>query len=206
MKLNNLQKKKPLVINTKIIIETNNEKYSLKKSSLPIDNIRSITRLYSLDNKKFGKYKAYTKIVMINNKLFGKKIVYSPETFETIIKNSCKKLKKSPIKNYNNNKSSLIFISTKFILPKNKIHCGSGETDGKYCLNGSSTWNTQIIRSITRQDKKIGKYIAYTKIVKNRKTSAHGFKKTFYSPDTLENLIKSSSIDKSENNNYYNMW
>jgi hypothetical protein len=205
MKLNNLQKKKPLVINTKIIIETNNEKYSLKKSSFTIDNIRSITRLYSLDNKKFGKYKAYTKIVMINNKLFGKKIVYSPETFETIIKNSCKKLKKSSTKNYNNNKSTLIFISTKFILPKNKIHCGSGETDGKYCLNGS-TWNTQIIRSITRQDKKIGKYIAYTKIVKNRKTSAHGFKKTFYSPDTLEHLIKSSSIDKSENNNYYNMW
>ena len=142
---------------------------------------------------------------MTNNKLFGKKIVYSPETFETIIKNSCKKLKNSPIKNYNNNKSTLIFISTKFILPKNKIHCGSGETDGKYCLNGS-TWNTQIIRSITRQDKKIGKYIAYTKIVKNRKISAYGFKKTFYSPDTLENLIKSSSIDKSENNNYYNMW
>ena len=162
--------------------------------------------MYTKDNKKFGKYKAYTKIVMINNKLFGKKIVYSPETFETIIKNSCKKLKKSPIKNYNNNKSTLIFISTKFILPKNKIHCGSGETDGKYCLNGWSTWNTQIIRSITRQDKKIGKYIAYIKIVKNRKTSAHGFKKTFYSPDTLENLIKSSSIDKSENNDYYNMW
>jgi len=196
----NLQKTKPLVINTKIIIETNNEKYSLKKSSFTIDNIRSITRLYSLDNKKFGKYKAYTKIV-----LFNKKIVYSPETFETIIKNSCKKSKKFPIKNYNNNKSTLIFISTKFILPKNKIHCGSGETDGKYCLNGS-TWNTQIIRSITRQDKKIGKYIAYTKIVKNRKTSAYGFKKTFYSPDTLENLIKSSSIDKSENNDYYNMW
>jgi hypothetical protein len=196
----NLQKTKPLVINTKIIIETNNEKYSLKKSSFTIDNIRSITRLFKKDNKKFGKYKAYTKIV-----LFSKKIVYSPETFETIIKNSCKKLKKFPIKNYNNNKSTLIFISTKFILPKNKIHCGSGETDGKYCLNGS-IWNTQIIRSITRQDKKIGKYIAYTKIVKNRKTSAYGFKKTFYSPDTLENLIKSSSIDKSENNNYYNMW
>jgi len=201
----NLQNKKPLVINTKIIIETNNEKYSLKKSSFTIDNIRSITRLFKKDNKKFGKYKAYTKIVMTNNKLFGKKIVYSPETFETIIKNSCKKLKNSPIKNYNNNKSSLIFISTKFILPKNKIHCGSGETDGKYCLNGSN-WNTQIIRSITRQDKKIGKYIAYTKIVKNRKISAYGFKKTFYSPDTLEHLIKSSSIDKSENNDYYNMW
>lgn len=196
----NLQKTKPFVINTKIIIETNNEKYSLKKSSFTIDNIRSITRLFKKDNKKFGKYKAYTKIV-----LFSKKIVYSPETFETIIKNSCKKLKNSPIKNYNNNKSTLIFISTKFILPKNKIHCGSGETDGKYCLNGSD-WNTQIIRSITRQDKKIGKYIAYTKIVKNRKTSSYGFKKTFYSPDTLENLIKSSSIDKSENNNYYNMW
>ena len=44
----NLQKKKPLVINTKIIIETNNDKYSLKKSSFTIDNIRSITRLYSL--------------------------------------------------------------------------------------------------------------------------------------------------------------
>jgi hypothetical protein len=161
--------------------------------------------LYTKDNKKFGKYKAYTKIVMTNNKLFGKKIVYSPETFETIIKNSCKKLKKSPIKNYNNNKSSLIFISTKFILPKNKIHCGSGETDGKYCLNGS-TWNTQGIRSITRQDKKIGKYIAYTKIVKNRKTSAYGFKKTFYSPDTLENLIKNCDIMNSENNDYYNMW
>ena len=196
----NLQKTKPLVINTKIIIEINNEKYSLKKSSFTIDNIRSITRLYTKDNKKFGKYKAYTKIV-----LFDKKIVYSPETFETIIKNICKKSKKFPIKNYNNNKSTLIFISTKFILPKNKIHCGSGETDGKYCLNGSN-WNTQIIRSITRQDKKIGKYIAYTKIVKNRKTSSYGFKKTFYSPDTLENLIKSSSIDKSENNNYYNMW
>jgi len=196
----NLQKTKPLVINTKIIIKVNNDKYSLQKSSFTIDNIRSITRLFKKDNKKFGKYKAYTKIV-----LFSKKIVYSPETFETIIKNSCKKLKKFPIKNYNNNKSTLIFISTKFILPKNKIHCGSGETDGKYCLNGS-IWNTQIIRSITRQDKKIGKYIAYTKIVKNRKTSAYGFKKTFYSPDTLENLIKSSSIDKSENNNYYNMW
>lgn len=196
----NLQKKKPLVINTKIIIETNNDKYLLKKSSFTIDNIRSITRLFKKDNKKFGKYKAYTKIV-----LFSKKIVYSPETFETIIKNSCKKLKKSPIKNYNNNKSTLIFISTKFILPKNKIHCGSGETDGKYCLNGS-TWNTQIIRSITRQDKKIGKYIAYTKIVKNRKTSAYGFKKTFYSPDTLENLIKNSSISNSEQSDYYNMW
>ena len=196
----NLQNKKPLVINTKIIIKVNNEKYSLKKSSFTIDNIRSITRLFKKDNKKFGKYKAYTKIV-----LFGKKIVYSPETFETIIKNSCKKLKKSPIKNYNNNKSTFIFISTKFILPKNKIHCGSGETDGKYCLNGS-TWNTQIIRSITRQDKKIGKYIAYTKIVKNRKTSAHGFKKTFYSPDTLENLIKNCDIMNSENNDYYNMW
>ena len=196
----NLQKTKPLVINTKIIIKVNNDKYSLQKSSFTIDNIRSITRLFKKDNKKFGKYKAYTKIV-----LFSKKIVYSPETFETIIKNSCKKLKNSSIKNYNNNKSTLIFISTKFILPKNKIHCGSGETDGKYCLNGS-IWNTQIIRSITRQDKKIGKYIAYTKIVKNRKTSAYGFKKTFYSPDTLENLIKSSSIDKSENNNYYNMW
>lgn len=200
MNFSSLQKKKPLVINTKIIIETNNDKYLLKKSSFTIDNIRSITRLFKKDNKKFGKYKAYTKIV-----LFSKKIVYSPETFETIIKNSCKKLKKSPIKNYNNNKSSVIFISTKFILPKNKIHCGSGETDGKYCLNGSS-WNTQGIRSITRQDKKIGKYIAYTKIVKNRKTSAHGFRKTFYSPDTLENLIKSSSISNSENNDYYNMW
>lgn len=201
----NLQKKKPLVINTKIIIETNNDKYSLKKSSFTIDNIRSITRLFTKDNKKFGKYKAYTKIVMINNKLFDKKIVYSPETFETIIKNSCKKLKKSPIKNYNNNKSTFIFISTKFILPKNKIHCGSGETDGKYCLNGS-TWNTQGIRSITRQDKKIGKYIAYTKIVKNRKISAYEFKKTFYSPDTLENLIKNCDIMNSENNDYYNMW
>ena len=201
----NLQKKKPLVINTKIIIETNNDKYSLKKSSFTIDNIRSITRLFTKDNKKFGKYKAYTKIVMINNKLFDKKIVYSPETFETIIKNSCKKLKKSPIKNYNNNKSTLIFISTKFIRPKNKIHCGSGETDGKYCLNGS-TWNTQGIRSITRQDKKIGKYIAYTKIVKNRKISAYEFKKTFYSPDTLENLIKNCDIMNSENNDYYNMW
>jgi hypothetical protein len=48
MKFSSLQKKKPLVINTKIIIKLNNEKYSLQKSSLPIDNILSITRLYSL--------------------------------------------------------------------------------------------------------------------------------------------------------------
>lgn len=73
MKLNDLQKKNPLVINTKIIIQTNNDKYSLKKSSFTIDNISSITRLFTKDNKKFGKYKAYTKIVMTNNKLFGKK-------------------------------------------------------------------------------------------------------------------------------------
>ena len=45
-------------------------------------------QLYKKDNKKFGKYKAYTKIVMTNNKLVSKKIVYSPETFETIIKNA----------------------------------------------------------------------------------------------------------------------
>ena len=101
MRLPHFQKKKPFVINTKIIIETNNEKYSLQKSSLPIDNIRSITR----------------------------------------------------------------------------------------------------------QDKKFGKYIAHIKIVRNIKTFAFGrLRKTFYSPDTLENLIKSSSIDKSENNEYYNMW
>ena len=63
-----LEMKELLVINTKIITKINNEKYSLKKSSLPINNIRSITRLYTKDNKKFGKYKAYTKIVMTNNK------------------------------------------------------------------------------------------------------------------------------------------
>jgi hypothetical protein len=200
-----LQKKELLVINTKIITKTNNEKYSLKICSLPINNIRSITRLYTKDNKKFGKYKAYTKIVMTNNKLFGKKTVYSPETFETIIKNSIKKSKKSPIKNYNNNKSSLIFISTKIIRPKNKYQCE--ETDGKYCLN-EQTLNTQIIRSIMRQDKKYGKYIAYTKIVRNTKTmdSFGRLRKTFYSSDTLENLIKNTTINNSENNNYYNMW
>ena len=43
MKFSSLQNTKPLVINTKIIIKVNNEKYSLQKFSLPIDNIFSIT-------------------------------------------------------------------------------------------------------------------------------------------------------------------
>ena len=182
MNLNSIQKIKQFIIKTKIIIETNNEKYSLQKSSLPIDNILSITR----QNKKIGKYRIYTKI-----KLFDNKTIYSPETLETIIKNNCKKSKLSQ------NKSARILISTKFILPKkNKPYCL--KTDGKYCLT-DSTRNTQIIRSIMRQDKKIGKYIAYTKIVKNRKTSAHGrLRKTFYSPDTLEDLIKNAIISYSE--------
>ena len=76
MKLNNLQKKKPLVINTKIIIETNNEKYSLKKSSLPIDNIRSITRLYSL----------YMTLSYINSRTINHYMIYS--CTQKIIKNS----------------------------------------------------------------------------------------------------------------------
>jgi len=202
MNFSSLQKKKSLVINTKIIIKVNNKNYSLQKSSLPIDNILSITRLYfKKDNKKFGKYNAYTKIV-----LFDKKIIYSPETFETIIKNSCKKSKKIKNNSYNNNKSSLVFISTKFIVPKknNKPYCR--ETNGKYCLTGS-TRNTQIIRSITRQEKKFGKYTAYTKIIRNTKTFAYGkLRKTFYSQDSLENLIKNSSISNSEQSDYYNMW
>ena len=205
MSFRQLEMKELLVINTKIITKINNEKYSLKICSLRINNIRSITRLYTKDNKKFGKYKAYTKIIMTNNKLFGKKTVYSPETFETIIKNSFKKSKKSPIKNYNNNKSSVIFISTKIIRPKNNYQCE--ETDGKYCVNDISL-NTQTIRSIMRQDKKYGKYIAYTKIVRNTKEmdSFGRLRKTYNSPDTLENLIKNTTINKSENNNYYNMW
>ena len=180
-------KEKTFVINTKIIIETNNEKYSLQKSSLPIDNILSITR----QNKKIGKYRIYTKIV-----LFSKKILYSPETFETIINNNYKKSKSSKNINFNN-KSARILISTKFILrKKNKPHCL--KTDGKYCLT-NSTRNTQIICSITRQDKKFGKYVAYTKIIRNTKTLAYGkLRKIFYSSDTLENLIKNSSIYNSE--------
>ena len=182
MQLPQLQKKNPFVIKTKIIIETNNEKYSLQKSSLPIDNILSITR----QNKKIGKYRIYTKI-----KLFNNKIIYSPETFETIIKNSCKKSKSSE------NKSARILISTKFILPKkNKPYCL--KTDGKYCLT-NSTRDTQIIHSITRQDKKFGKYVAYIKIIRNTKTFAFGrLRKTFYSPDTLEDLIKNAIISYSE--------
>jgi hypothetical protein len=178
MLLPQLQNKNPFVIKTKIIIESNNEKYSLQKSSLPIDNILSITR----KNKKIGKYIAYTKI-----KLFNKKTIYSPETLETIIKNNCKESKSSE------NKSARILISTKFILPKkNKPYCL--KTDGKYCLT-DSTRNTQIILSITRQDKKFGKYIAHTKIVRNTKTFAFcRLRKTFYSPDTLEDLIKNAII------------
>lgn len=187
MNLNNIQKKKQFIINTKIIIETNNEKYSLQKSSLPIDNILSIAR----QNKKIGKYRIYMKIV-----LFSKKILYSPETFETIIKNNYKKSKSSQTKNVKN-KNELILISTKFILPKkNKPYCL--KTDGKYCLT-NSTRNTQIICSITCQDKKFGKYIAYTKIIRNTKTLAYGkLRKTFYSPDTLEHLIKNAIISYSE--------
>lgn len=182
MRFPQLQKKNTHVINTKIIIESNNEKYSLQKSSLPIDNILSITR----QNKKIGKYIAYTKI-----KLFDNKTIYSPETLETIIKNNCKKSKPSQ------NKSERILISTKFILPKkNKPYCL--KTDGKYCL-ADSTRNTQIIHSITRQDKKFGKYVAYTKIIRNTKTFAFGrLRKTFYSPDTLEDLIKNAIISYSE--------
>ena len=82
MNFSSLQKKKSLVINTKIIIKVNNKNYSLQKSSLPIDNILSITRLYfKKDNKKFGKYNAYTKIV-----LFDKKIIYSENIEEAIQK------------------------------------------------------------------------------------------------------------------------
>lgn len=182
MQLPHLQNKKPFVIKTKIIIETNNEKYSLQKSSLPIDNILSITR----QNKKIGTYRIYTKIKLSNNK-----IIYSPETLETIIKNSCKKSKSSE------NKSTQILISTKFILPKkNKPYCL--KTDGKYCLT-DSTRNTQIIHSITRQDRKFGKYVAYTKIIRNTKTFAFGrLRKTFYSPDILEHLIKNAIISYSE--------
>jgi hypothetical protein len=116
MKFSSLQNKKPLVINTKIIIKVNNEKYSLQKSSLPIDNILSITRLFKKDNKKFGKYKACTKI-----KLFNNKTIYLPETLENIIKNNCKKSKSSKNINFNN-KSALILISTKFILRKKINH------------------------------------------------------------------------------------
>jgi len=182
MLLLQFQNKNPFVIKTKIIIETNNEKYSLQKSSLPIDNILSITR----QNKKIGTYRIYTKIKLSNNK-----IIYSPETLETIIKNSCKKSKSSE------NKSARILISTKFILPKkNKPYCL--KTNGKYCLT-DSTRNTQIILSIMRQDKKFGKYVAYTKIVRNTKTFAFGrLRKTFYSPDTLEDLIKNAIISYSE--------
>jgi len=178
MQLPQLQNKNPFVLNTKTIIETNNEKYSLQKSSLPIDNIISITR----QDKKIGKYIAYTKI-----KLFDNKIIYSPETIETIIKNNCKESKSSE------NKSARILISTKFILPKkNKPYCL--KTDGKYCL-ADSTRNTQIIHSITRQYKKFGKYVAYTKIIRNTKTFAFGrLRKTFYSQDTLEDLIKNAMI------------
>lgn len=187
MRFPKLQKKNLFVINTKIMIESNNEKYSLQKSSLPIDNILSITR----QNKKIGKYRIYTKI-----KLFDNKNIYSPETLETIIKNNCKKSKTSQNKN-GNNKSARILISTKFILPKkNKPYCL--KTDGKYCLT-DSTRNTQIIRSITRQDKKFGKYVAYTKIIRNTKTFSFGrLRKTFYSPDTLEHLIKNAIISYSE--------
>ena len=72
----NLQKKKPLVINTKIIIETNNDKYSLKKSSFTIDNIRSITRLYSL----------YMTKSYINSRTINHYMIYS--CTKKIIKNS----------------------------------------------------------------------------------------------------------------------
>jgi hypothetical protein len=92
----------------------------------------------------------------------------------------------------------LVFISTKFIVSKknNKPYCR--ETDGKYCLTDSIR-NTQIIRSITRQDKKFGKYTAYTKIIRNTKTLAYGkLRKIFYSSDTLENLIKNLRISNSE--------
>ena len=128
--------------------------------------------------------------------MFSKKILYSPETFETIINNNYKKSKSSKNINFNN-KSARILISTKFILrKKNKPHCL--KTDGKYCLT-NSTRNTQIICSITRQDKKFGKYVAYTKIIRNTKTLAYGkLRKIFYSSDTLENLIKNSSIYNSE--------
>jgi hypothetical protein len=182
MRLPHLQKKNPFVIKTKFIIETNNNKYLLQKYSLPIDNILSITR----QNKKIGKYRIYTKI-----KLFNNKTIYSPEKLETIIKNSCKKSKSSE------NKSEQILISTKFILPKkNKPYCL--KTDGKYCL-ADSTRNTQIICSIMRQDKKFGKYVAYIKIIRNTKTFAFGrLRKTFYSPDTLEDLIKNAIISYSE--------
>ena len=157
-------------------------------------NIHYKNRLYRLiiffqlraKTKKIRKYIAYTKIKSFNNKT-----VYSPETLETIIKNNCKKSKPSQ------NKSERILISTKFILPKkNKPYCL--KTDGKYCLT-DSTRNTQIIHSITRQDKKFGKYVAYTKIVRNTKTFAFGrLRKTFYSPDTLEDLIKNAIISYSE--------
>lgn len=182
MQLPQLQKKKPFVIKTIIIFETINKKYSLQKSYLPTDNILSITR----QNKKIGKYRIYTKIILVS-----KKTIYSPETLETIIKNSCKKSKSSK------NKNAQILISTKFILPKkNKPYCL--KTDGKYCLTNSMR-NTQIILSITRQDRKFGKYVAYTKIIRNTKTFAFGrLRKTFYSPDTLEDLIKNAIISYSE--------
>ena len=157
-------------------------------------NIHYKNRLYRLiiffqlraKTKKIGKYIAYTKIKSFNNKT-----IYSPETLETIIKNNCKKSKPSQ------NKSAQILISTKFILPKkNKPYCL--KTDGKYCLTDSMR-NTQIILSITRQDKKFGKYVAYTKIIRNTKTFAFGrLRKTFYSPDTLEDLIKNAIISYSE--------
>ena len=60
MQLPQLQKKNPFVIKTKIIIETNNEKYSLQKSSLPIDNIISITRQNKkLENIEFTQKLSY---------------------------------------------------------------------------------------------------------------------------------------------------
>jgi hypothetical protein len=50
-----------------------------------------------------------------------------------------------------------------------------------------------------RQDKKFGKYVAYIKIIRNTKTFAFGrLRKTFYSPDTLEDLIKNAIISYSE--------
>lgn len=75
MKFSSLQKKKPLVINTKIIIKVNNEKYSLQKSSLPIDNILSITRLYSL----------YMTLSYINSRTINHYMIYNYS--KKIIKN-----------------------------------------------------------------------------------------------------------------------
>jgi hypothetical protein len=75
MNFSSLQKKKPLVINTKIIIKVNNENFSLQKSSLPIDNILSITRLYSL----------YMTLSYINSRTINHIMIYS--CTQKIIKN-----------------------------------------------------------------------------------------------------------------------